>query len=118
MEDAFPERLVGVEGDGGAAGGDGEDGGGVEDGFPREVRRAEEFLGGPAFGDGGERVEEVPERGAVGDGVVDGAADEDAVGEFRHLDGGEGGVVAGVGDCHVVSEKLLLEARVNINERR
>lgn len=116
MEDAFADGFVGVKGEGGTAGGDEEDGGGVDCGFAREVRRAEYFHGGGAFGDGGEGVEEVPEGGAVGDGVVDGAADENGVGELGDLDGREGVVVASVGDHHVVGEEFL-EARVNINER-
>jgi len=114
VEDAFADGFVGVKSEGGAAGGDEEDGRGVDYGFAREIRRAEYFLGGAAFGDGGKGVEEVPEGGSVGDGVVDGAADENGVGKLGDLDGREGVVVAGVGDHHVVGEEFL-EARVNIN---
>lgn len=115
---ALPERLVGGEGDGGTAGGYGEDGGGVENRVSGEFRQPENLLGaGSGLADGGERVEEVPERCSVGDGVVDGDSDENTVGEFGDLNGGEGVVVAGVGDGHVVSEKLL-ETRRDVEERR
>jgi len=116
MEDSFPDGCLGVKGEGWAAGGDEEDSVGVDYSFAREVRRAEYFLGCAAFGDGGEGVEKMPEGGAIGDSVVDGAADEDGVGELGDLDGSEGIVVAGVGDHHVIGEELL-KARVNINER-
>ena len=99
VEDSLPERLVGGERHGGAAGGDGEDGGGIEDRVASEVRRARNLLlgaGAGGLGDCGEGVEEVPEGGSVGDGVVDGDSDEDAVGELGDLDGDEGEVVAGV----------------------
>ncbi|GMP84658.1 hypothetical protein CsSME_00038106 [Camellia sinensis var. sinensis] len=38
----------------------------------------------------GEGREEVPERRAVHDGVIDGASDEDSVAELRHLHSGQG----------------------------
>ncbi|THG05020.1 hypothetical protein TEA_009901 [Camellia sinensis var. sinensis] len=38
----------------------------------------------------GEGGEEVPERWAVHDGVIDGASDEDSVAELRHLHSGQG----------------------------
>lgn len=115
MEDAFADGCLGVKGEGWAAGGHKEDSVGIDYGFAREVWRAEYFLGGAAFVDGGEGVEEMPEGGAVGDSVVDGAANEDGIGELGDLDGSEGIVVTGVGDHHVIGEELL-EARVNINE--
>jgi len=55
----------------------------------------------------GEGVEEVPEGGAVGDGVIDGAADEEAVSEFGDLNGENRGVMAGVADFPVEGEELL-----------
>ncbi|GFP82199.1 bahd acyltransferase dcr [Phtheirospermum japonicum] len=57
-----------------------------------EVRRPRDPLHPPAHLR--ERVEEVPEGGPVGDGVIHGAADEDAVGQLRQLHGENGSEMA------------------------
>lgn len=49
--------------------------------------------------------------------MVDGAADEDAVGEFGDLHGGDGLVMAGVAERAVEGEELL-KAVVDIRMRR
>ena len=92
--------------------GDSEHGGGIENGVASEIRRPRNLL--RAFTDLGEGVEEVPEGGTVDDGVVHGASDEHAVGEFGDLDGGEGVVVAGVGDRVIVGEKLLKQLGTSV----
>lgn len=58
----------------------------VKNGVPVKVRRVGDFLG--AFGDVGESIEKVPERSSVSNGVIDGDADEESVGELGDFDGG------------------------------
>lgn len=59
----------------------------------------------------------MPERGPVGDGVVDRAPYKDSVGELRDLDGHQRLEVAGVADSPVEGEELL-EAIRNVVVRR
>lgn len=70
--------------------------------IPAEIRRPRDPFHSP--GDFRERVEEVPEGGAVSNCVIDGAADEDAVREFRYLDCQQGAEVALVADNAVRGE--------------
>ena len=79
---------------------------GAEDGLAAEIGEAGGRDGGSSW-DSGEGVEEVPEGGAVGDGVADGAAEEDAVGEVGDLEGHDWGGMSGVTDFVVEGEELF-----------
>ncbi|KAF7816348.1 hypothetical protein G2W53_030317 [Senna tora] len=54
-----------------------------------------------------EGVEEIPEGGAVGDGVIDGAADEDAVSKLGDLNGHNRAEMTAVTNFSVKSEEFL-----------
>ena len=58
----------------------------------------------------------MPERCAVGDGVVDGATDENSVSEFRDLNSGQRLEVAGVTEKAIVGKELF-EASVDVGGR-
>ncbi|KAK7383205.1 hypothetical protein VNO78_28878 [Psophocarpus tetragonolobus] len=58
-EDSFTQRSISIEGD-----------------LRTAFRQAENGLVAPLVSELSEGVEEIPEGGAVGDGVIDGAADE------------------------------------------
>ncbi|KAI7997625.1 hypothetical protein LOK49_LG10G02066 [Camellia lanceoleosa] len=83
MEDSFPQWLVAGKSRRGSALREPENSPRIEDGVPAKARRLGDVLGSSA--DLGKGLEEVPERRAVRDGVIDGASDEDTVAELRHL---------------------------------
>lgn len=105
-EDPLAERLVGVERHLRSALRQPENGVGDEVVVAAEVRDVAEALAGSST-KLRERVEEVPEGGAVGDGVVDGAADEQAVGELGDLNGHDRRGVSAVADLPVEGEEFL-----------
>ncbi|RYQ99863.1 hypothetical protein Ahy_B07g087873 [Arachis hypogaea] len=104
-EDSLPNWRVGVERHLRPALWQSEDGLGDENAVAAEVRNIPDTLtGSSAFLS--ECVEEVPERGSVSDGMVDGNSDEKAVGELGYLNGHNRGVMTAVTNLSIEGEEF------------